>query len=78
MQALTGRLEWVRLYLIGALGNDDKAKTIALDELLAGIAIAEALPDITINVAGGVTLAPGAPVSRRGPPPERIIDRPDN
>jgi hypothetical protein len=77
LKALTERLEWVLLYLKGGIVNDDKTKEIVLDELLAAMAIADALPDITINVPGGITLAPGAPVSRRGPPPDRIIDLPD-
>lgn len=77
MKALVDRLEWVRLYVIGAIKNDDRGKQLALDELLAGIAIAEALPEITINVPGGVTLPHGAPISRRGPPPDRIIDLPE-
>jgi len=70
MKALTDRLELVRLYLCGLIGDDEKMKQIAFDELLAAMAIADALPEITI------ALAPDALVSRRAPPPERIIALP--
>lgn len=69
MKALVDRLEWVRLYLTGQVGGisaseDAALKSAVIDELIGAIAIAEAIPEIT--------LVPIDPPART--PPERIID----
>jgi hypothetical protein len=53
MRALTGRLDWVKLYVNGTLGNRDDPKLIQLaqDELIGALAIADALPDLITVIA---------------------------
>lgn len=70
MKALVDRLEWIQMYVNGQLGKRDDPTVIqiAQDELIALLAIAAALPEITISV-------PGQPVDQRKPP-ERIVDLP--
>lgn len=71
MKALSDRLEWVRLYLIGALEDSGGlvARDLALDQLLEALMIADALPDLSAEALAPLNL-PAAQPARK--PPERV------
>lgn len=67
MKALSGHIQWLRMFVCGELADMDPeaAKQLALDELIAIEAIAEALPNISEE-------ALGLPPMNRRRPPERV------
>jgi hypothetical protein len=70
MKALTDRLEWLKLYINGELGDRADPKNIQMmqDVWIETYAIAEALPDIEL---------PAIAADRSRTPPERIIELPE-
>lgn len=75
MKALTVRLEWVRIWMVEPNIFPETAREnmrqAILDDLLAAIAIAEALPEIPV-------FCDGVDISKsERKPPERVIQLPN-
>lgn len=89
MKALTDRLDWLKLYINGELGDraEQKNITFAQDILIELLAIADVLPDIEARVpvsvnartADGKDVVISGWVEQQGPrlPPERVIELPE-